>query len=66
MTYFLIPFALATRLNVTLFRHGNSSIGYLVTAGDLAPIGIDAAVAAGAVPKNEAEAINIINKLKSI
>lgn len=66
MTYYLIPFALASRLGVTQFRHGNSSVGFLVTAGDLAPVGIEAAVAEGAAPKTEAEAINIINQLKSV
>ena len=38
----------------------------LASAGDLAPLGIDVAKAAGAVAMSEAEAINVINKLKNI
>lgn len=66
MKYYLIPFVLASKLGVTGFRHGNSNVGYVVTAGDLVPLGIEVAKAAGAVAMSEAEAINVINKLKNI
>ncbi len=66
MNYYIVSYQLAVRLGVIQFRHGNSTMGYVVTVGDLAPIGINAALQAGAKPASEAEAINFINQLKSI
>lgn len=66
MNYYLVSYQLAVRLGVTAFRHGNSTLGYIVTAGDLAPIGVSEAVSEGAKPCTEAEAVNFINRLKSI
>ena len=65
MKYYLLPYLLAVRLGITDFRHGNSAIGYIATSGDLAAVGVESALAEGARELTEAEAMNIMNKLKN-
>lgn len=66
MNYYKVSKALAEQLGLTTFRVGDEGHGFLVTPGDLAPIGVDTAVEKhGAVAMDEAEAIklyNVINK----
>jgi hypothetical protein len=65
MKYYLIPAELADALNVREFRNGNTDMGYIVTQGDLAVIGIDSALADGAREITVKEAKDIIKSIKS-
>jgi hypothetical protein len=64
MKYYIVPSLLAEQLNLTEFRKGNATVGYVVTNGDLAVIGLDAAIAAGAEEISKEEARQIISKIK--
>lgn len=59
--YYKIPKKLAERLAVTKFRAGNADYGYIVNAGDFAPIGVAEAVKCGAEKVTEGEALRIVN-----
>ncbi len=64
MKYYLIPATMAEQLNVIAFRQGNASVGYIVTSGDLAVIGLDAAIEAGAKEITRSEAFQLTSKIK--
>ncbi len=66
MRYFLAPAALAEQLQLTQFRKGNSTVGYIVTSGDLAVIGLDAALEAGAEEITRKRAKEIINNIRKL
>lgn len=66
MRYFLAPAALAEQLQLTQFRKGNSTVGYIVTSGDLAVIGLGAALEAGAEEITRKRAKEIINNIRKL
>lgn len=62
--YYRIPKKLAERLGVTQYRTGNADYGYVVNAGDFAPVGTAEAVKCGAEKLTEKEAIRIVRIIK--
>ena len=63
MKYYIIPAEIAESLNLTQYRLGNSTKGYLVNIGDLAVYGVERAESEGAVEVSLKQAKRFVKQL---
>lgn len=64
MKYYIIPDSLAEELGLKKWRRGNVMDGWLVNQSDLAAVGVDNALNAGAIAITEREAREFVQSLK--